>query len=97
MITMRRMRFADKSKNVLDLADKIQRATIKSSIAGQAFTCKLCGETDTWANTSTPKICFKCAVEFAEFLDGALTLEEHRRFVESYERNKELMDRLSKV
>lgn len=70
---MKHMRFADKSIKVRNMSDTIQRSTIKAGLAGQAFTdftCKLCGETDTWANTATPKICYKCAIHLAESTKG---------------------------
>ena len=36
----------------------------KGMFAGQAFTdfvCELCGKTDTWGNTNTPRFCYSCS------------------------------------
>ena len=38
----------------------------KGMMAGQAFTeftCALCGKTDVWPNTNTPKFCHECSVK----------------------------------
>ena len=37
---------------------------LRSGLAGQAFTewkCVVCDTQDTWANTSTPRVCVACA------------------------------------
>ena len=36
----------------------------RGMMAGQGFrdfTCQLCGKTDTWCNTNTPKFCSECS------------------------------------
>lgn len=66
---MDRAKLKDLDPETKKLTYAVQKSTINSMIAGQAFTkysCKFCGEEGSWPNTAVPKICIGCAVKMAK-------------------------------